>query len=131
MGSSPSGGIDEDLVDPLEVDLTDSAHSAGLCMMQSEDILHLLTDSTKLHGLEQKIDCEKDAGQDTEKALGGFQSTLQQAMQELPGKSSFEDNPVETYKQVGCEMPSVVCPKVESDLQDPPCGPSLSQVTAG
>ncbi|KAI8547546.1 hypothetical protein RHMOL_Rhmol07G0204500 [Rhododendron molle] len=127
MGSSPSGGIDEDLVDPLEVDLTDSAHSAGLCMMQSEDILHLLTDSTKLHGLEQKIDCEKDTGQDTEKALGGFQSTLEQAMQELPGKSSFEDNPVETYKQVGCEMPSVVCPKVESDLQDPPCGPSLSQ----
>ncbi|XP_058224704.1 uncharacterized protein LOC131333907 isoform X2 [Rhododendron vialii] len=127
MGSSPSGGIDEGLVDPLEVDLTDSAHSAGLCMMHSEDMPHLLTDSTKLHGLEQKIDCEKDTGQDTEKALGGFQSTLEQAMQELPGKSSFEDNPVETYKQVGCEMPSVVYPKVESDLQDPPCGPSLSQ----
>ncbi|KAF7138125.1 hypothetical protein RHSIM_Rhsim07G0147800 [Rhododendron simsii] len=101
MGSSPSGSIDEDLVDPLEVDLTDFAHSAGLCMMQSEDLPHLLTDSTKLHGLDQKIECDKDTGQDTEKALGGFQSTLEQAMQELPGKSSFEDNPVETYK-VGC-----------------------------
>lgn len=131
MGSSPSGGIDEDLVDPLEVDLTDSSHSAGLCMMQSEDMPSLLINSTKLHGLEQKLDCEKDTGQDVEKGLGGFQAMLDQATQEILGKSSFEDNPVKTYKQVGCEMPSVVFPKVESDLQDPPCGPSLSQVTAG
>lgn len=90
-----------------------------------------LTDSTELHGLVQKLDHNKNTGKDAGKALGGFQAALEQATQELQGKPSFEENPAETYKQGVCEMPSVVCQKDVSDLQYPPCGPSISQVTIG
>lgn len=102
MASSPSGGVDEDSADPLEVECTDSAQSESLSLMKSEG---------------------KDAG----KALSGFQAALEQATQELQGKPSFEENPAETYKQGVCEMPSVVCQKDVSDLQYPPRGPSISQ----
>lgn len=40
MASSPSGGVDEDSVDPLEVECTDSAQSESLSLMKSEGIPH-------------------------------------------------------------------------------------------
>ncbi|GMQ03166.1 hypothetical protein CsSME_00049074 [Camellia sinensis var. sinensis] len=125
QAASPPECIDKYLADTVEVNCENSAHSANLSLIQSDDDMpQSIKDFT-----DSKLDDENDIRQDAEILMGAFPATPELAGQDFQGKSSFNDEPVETdAKQGGSEMPSCECPKVESGLSvEQQCELSVAQ----
>ncbi|KAI7989706.1 Protein tesmin/TSO1-like CXC 2 [Camellia lanceoleosa] len=125
QAASPPECIDKYLADTVEVNCENSAHSANLSLIQSDDDMpQSIKDFT-----DSKLDDKNDIRQDAEILMGAFPATPELAGQDFQGKSSFNDEPVETdAKQGGSEMPSCECPKVESGLSvEQQCELSVAQ----
>ncbi|XP_059640631.1 CRC domain-containing protein TSO1-like [Cornus florida] len=114
---SPSGCVDEYLVDAMQVDCANSVHSGTLSLKQSDDVPQSLNGFTNSKDSVIKHDNKNDIGKDAEKAGVAFPAMLEQT-EDLQGKLLFNDSrTVDTDgRQGSVDMPSSVCPKVESNL---------------
>lgn len=115
---SSSGCVDEYLADTMEADSAISAHSAGSCLNQSNDALQSLQSGfTDSNNTTARFFDKKNISVDKKRELDASPALLEQAEDELQGKSAFNVKPVPTDgKQRGGERTSTEVLNVESNL---------------